>query len=207
MNIPQLEIPTGLVKVAAYDPLTEVHGPGKRFALWLQGCPILCPGCINPEMLSEQGGSDMRVTQITSLIRRSVLGGFPVEGVTFMGGEPMMQARAVADILDWCRKNTNLNTLLFSGYTLEALRQNGDANVKRILDMLDTLIDGPYIQSKRSMGDIRGSSNQKIHHLNDRRLQGASFERKTAEFIVDESCTEGAGVIQTGFRPDQIIKP
>lgn len=204
MKIPQSEITTGHVRVAAYDPLTEAHGPGKRFALWLQGCPILCPGCTNPEMLSEEGGSTMRVSQIVSLIHRQVLGGFPIDGITFMGGEPMTQAVAVADILQWCKENTGLNTILFSGYTLESLRKSDDANVQRVLKLLDVLIDGPYVEDKRAMGDIRGSSNQKIHHLNDKRLEGVAFTRKTAEFLIDGGDAEGMKVIQTGFRPDQI---
>lgn len=206
MKIPQLDIPTGQIRVGAYDPLTEVHGPGKRFALWLQGCPLLCNGCINPEMLPEKGGSDMRVSQMTSLISRQVNGGFPIDGLTLMGGEPMTQAVAVADILQWCKKNTELNTILFSGYTLESLRQSNNSDIQRILDILDVLIDGRYIEAKRSMGDIRGSSNQRIHHLNDKKLQGVPFTRKTAEFIIDGGQTAQLQVIQTGFRPEQITK-
>ena len=38
-------------------PCTEAEGPGARFALWFQGCPLRCPGCCNPEMLPFEGGT------------------------------------------------------------------------------------------------------------------------------------------------------
>lgn len=203
MRIPQLKIDSEHIRIAAYDPFTDVHGPEKRFAVWLQGCPILCDGCINPHMLSESGGSDMRVSQITSLIGRQVRSGFPIDGVTFMGGEPMTQASGVAQILQWCSENTALNTLLFSGYTLESLRNDSNTDVRRVLGLIDVLIDGRYMADRRAMGDIRGSSNQRIHHLNRQRLMGTSFERKTAEFTVTND-SQGFGVDQTGFVPDDI---
>lgn len=196
----------GHVRVAGYDPLTEAHGPGKRFALWLQGCSLLCPGCINQDMLPENGGSDMRVTQMTSLIQRQVHSAFPIDGVTFMGGEPMIQASAVADILAWCKENTDLNTILFSGYTLSALRKSKDPDIQRVLEMLDVIIDGRYVQEKRAMDDIRGSNNQRIHHLNNRRLANASFSRRTAEYMIDNRNGGNLSIVQSGFTPNQIIK-
>ena len=41
--------------VAQFVPRTEAEGPGRRFALWVQGCPLRCKGCCNPEMLAFKG--------------------------------------------------------------------------------------------------------------------------------------------------------
>mgnify|MGYP001548512049 CR=1 FL=1 len=46
--------PSDSVNVALVVPCHEAEGPGKRWALWVQGCPILCPGCCNPEFLAEK---------------------------------------------------------------------------------------------------------------------------------------------------------
>ena len=43
------------LRVAQIVPFTEAEGPGRRFALWFQGCPLRCPGCCNPEMLPFEG--------------------------------------------------------------------------------------------------------------------------------------------------------
>lgn len=199
MSIHQLHSDEGIIKVGDYTPLTSVHGPGKRFAVWTQGCPILCAGCVNQEMLPTSGGKDMRISQIISMIHRQSQSDFPIDGVTFMGGEPMVQARAIADILQWLRDNSELNTILFSGFLLETLQKDTNKDVQRVLSMTDVIIDGPYVEELRHMADIRGSSNQQIHHLNKRRLENASFARRDAEFFVNQG-----DVIKTGFNPNEI---
>ncbi len=201
MKIDQINPGDGLVRVADYIPLTAVHGPGNRFALWLQGCPISCDGCINPDMIPVSGGRDMRVTQITSMVGRQTTSVSPIEGITFMGGEPMTQARAVADILEWMRDNGELNSILFSGFILDNLRNNTNEDIRRVLSMVDVLIDGPYVEKLRRMSDIRGSHNQKIYHLNKQRLINASFDRMEAEFSVD-----GGDIVKTGFEPNEITR-
>src|ERR1700677_380389 len=44
-----------MVQVAQIVAMTEAEGPGRRFALWFQGCPLRCAGCCNPEMLPFAG--------------------------------------------------------------------------------------------------------------------------------------------------------
>src|SRR3954449_4313718 len=81
------------IRVAQVVPCTEAEGPGRRFALWLQGCPLRCPGCCNPAMLPFEGGEPVRVgrmvDQVSATAARS-----RIEGITLLGGEPMAQAPA-----------------------------------------------------------------------------------------------------------------
>ena len=42
------------MQIAQVVPVTEAEGPGKRFAVWFQGCPLRCPGCCNPERSEER---------------------------------------------------------------------------------------------------------------------------------------------------------
>ena len=46
-------MPERVLSVAQIVSCTEAEGPGKRFALWFQGCPLRCPGCCNPEKLTQ----------------------------------------------------------------------------------------------------------------------------------------------------------
>jgi anaerobic ribonucleoside-triphosphate reductase activating protein len=46
-----------VLRVATIADDTEAEGPGRRWAIWLQGCPIRCAGCCNPEMFDERGGT------------------------------------------------------------------------------------------------------------------------------------------------------
>ena len=38
---------------------TEAEGPGRRFALWVQGCSLRCEGCCNPHLFAERGGENL----------------------------------------------------------------------------------------------------------------------------------------------------
>src|SRR5262245_33508431 len=53
-----------ILQIAQVIPCTEAEGPGKRFAIWFQGCPLRCPGCCNPEMLPFHGGQPTPVEQL-----------------------------------------------------------------------------------------------------------------------------------------------
>src|SRR5947208_855180 len=53
-----------VLSVAQVVPCTEAEGPGRRFALWFQGCPLRCPGCCNPEMLPFAGGRQMPLAEV-----------------------------------------------------------------------------------------------------------------------------------------------
>src|ERR1051325_9161669 len=79
------------LRVAQIVPCTEAEGPGRRFALWFQGCPLRCPGCCNPEMLPFSGGQARRVSELVSEIEAAA-NQHGVEGITLLGGEPLAHA-------------------------------------------------------------------------------------------------------------------
>src|SRR5437762_7753747 len=79
------------VRVAQIVECTEAEGPGKRFALWFQGCPLRCPGCCNPEMLPFDGGTPMSIDEVAALLRESAEKN-ELEGITLLGGEPLAHA-------------------------------------------------------------------------------------------------------------------
>ena len=54
-----------IIRVAQVVPCTEAEGPGRRFAVWFQGCPLRCPGCCNPEFLSFNGGESVALADLT----------------------------------------------------------------------------------------------------------------------------------------------
>src|SRR3954447_22266118 len=84
--------PTDLfLQIAQIVAATEAEGPGVRFALWFQGCPLRCPGCCNPEMLPFEGGTRMTLAEVLAQLdeaRRQ----HGVEGITLLGGEPTAHA-------------------------------------------------------------------------------------------------------------------
>src|SRR5438094_10607503 len=89
------EADTLTMQIAQVVPCTEAEGPGKRFAVWFQGCPLRCPGCCNPELLPFTGGKAITLAQMTEQLRRAK-GESGVEGTTLLGGEPFAHAAAAA---------------------------------------------------------------------------------------------------------------
>jgi anaerobic ribonucleoside-triphosphate reductase activating protein len=158
---------TTVLQVAQIVDFTEAEGPGIRFALWLQGCPLRCPGCCNPEMLSFDGGTPMSIEAVLARIE-SAARDHGVEGITLLGGEPLAHA-AGAVVLARAARERGLTVMVFSGFTVEEAQAMPDPNVAALLDLTDILVDGPYL---REQPDTTrrwiGSMNQRIHFLTDR---------------------------------------
>ena len=112
------------LRVALIVPSTEAEGPGKRFAVWFQGCPLRCPGCCNPEFLPFKGGDARTLADMTAALRdaHEEAG---VEGVSLLGGEPFAHAAAGAALADFA-SGRGLSVMIFSGYTIEQIRELPD---------------------------------------------------------------------------------
>jgi anaerobic ribonucleoside-triphosphate reductase activating protein len=155
------------LQVAQVVPCTEAEGPGRRFALWFQGCPLRCPGCCNPEMLPFEGGRTVRAADLLRQIEEAAARD-GVEGITLLGGEPLAHAPAAASLARAVRQ-LGLSVLVFSGYTLAEARQMSDPAVAELLAQTDILVDGPYLRDRpESRRRWIGSANQQVHFLSDR---------------------------------------
>jgi anaerobic ribonucleoside-triphosphate reductase activating protein len=156
-----------LLRVAQVVPCTEAEGPGRRFALWFQGCPLRCPGCCNQEMLPFAGGRLVPVDEVAAELR-SAAATHALEGITLLGGEPLAHAAGAA-ALARAAHGLRLTVMVFSGFTLEEARQLPDPAVADLLAETDILVDGPY---RRDLPETRrrwiGSSNQRVHFFSDR---------------------------------------
>lgn len=158
---------TSQLSVAQVVPCTEAEGPGRRFAVWFQGCPLRCAGCCNPEMLPFAGGTPRTVDDVLADIDRARADD-GVEGMTLLGGEPLAHAAGAAALARGAR-TFGLSVMVFTGYTIEQARELPDAAVADLLAHTDILVDGPYV---RELPDTTrrwiGSTNQRIHFLTDR---------------------------------------
>lgn len=150
----------GLLRLAGIAEDSIVDGPGLRLTLFTQGCPHHCPGCHNPETHAMEGGALYPLEAIVARYAENPL----LAGVTFSGGEPFLQAGALARLA--ARIHAHGGTVVtYTGYVYETLaaRAARDADVARLLDATDLLIDGPYVQALRSLDlPFRGSSNQRL---------------------------------------------
>ena len=137
-----------------------VDGEGIRCVIWTQGCPHNCKGCHNPETHSFDDGILVDIEDIKKKIDSLELH----DGITFSGGDPMMQALACCEIAKYCHKK-GLNVWCYTGYTYEQLIKMAQKK-KELLDFLneiDVLVDGKFEEEKKDISlRFRGSSNQRV---------------------------------------------
>ena len=159
------------------DGVTKL-GAGVRYAVWTQGCKKRCRGCMTPESRDMNGGYEISVERLAKDIVRSGR-----EGVTVSGGEPFLQASALADAIELVKKVRDIGVIIYTGYTLGELRRSEDEGVLRLLSLCDLLIDGEYVEELNDGMNLRGSSNQRAIALTERYAESAkSYGTKKAEF-------------------------
>lgn len=154
-----------MLRVAQLIADTEAEGPGHRFALWVQGCSLRCPGCCNPEMFAaDRGGEVLDAADVAQRILETP----GIEGLSVLGGEPFEQPRAVAEVCRAVRAG-GLGVMVYSGYTLEELRAKRSPDVDALLAEVDLLADGRFEQQQpERQRRWLGSSNQRLHFLTGR---------------------------------------
>ncbi len=189
-----VEIPSGYLNIMGYVDESEVNGPGSRAVVWVQGCQRECPGCFNPASWS------FEINQLISIdeLADKILSNPKNQGVTFSGGEPFWQAPALARLAAKL-KSAGLNAMSFSGFTLDELRSpNAPPGSQALLDQLDILIDGPYVESLAiNQPDSPVSSrNQKV------RIFNPDFEDKVtwASDQIEIHVLKDGSRIVTGYR-------
>ena len=155
------------LNMASRLPCTEAEGPGRRAALWVQGCNKRCRGCCNPAYLQLTERELVSASSVLDWLRNAHHA-HDLEGVTFLGGEPMLQAQGLAVVAQGAQ-SLGLSVMVFSGYTkseLDVLRLPG---ADQLLRYTDVLVDGPFEanlpeQSRRWVG----STNQQFNYLTER---------------------------------------
>ena len=147
------------------------NGPGVRVSLFVSGCTHHCPGCFQPETWDFNYGekfTDKTIWEILRLLEPSY-----IDGLSILGGEPLDQRNMddVWSLLDAVRRfgPPEKTVWLYTGSTLENLQirpQRYGQLTKEILNKVDILVDGPFIEAKK---DLRlkfcGSSNQRLIDL------------------------------------------
>jgi 23S rRNA maturation mini-RNase III len=127
-----------------------------------------------------------------------------IEGVTISGGEPFEQASSVAELLEGVRNikhddQEKLTTFVFTGYTYEHLKRSNDDSVKKLLELIDILCSGPFIEEEKSESSLwRGSQNQELVYLTGRynKSQEKQWMDETPE---EEFLISNSQIFITGF--------
>ena len=153
-----------MIRIAGIVPESVTDGPGVRFTIFTQGCPYGCLDCHNPHTHDPNGGYEIAIDEILDQIKRNPL----LDGITFSGGEPFLQAANLAKIARACHE-WNLTVMTYTGNLYEDILASDNADWQTLLRETDILVDGPFVQEQATKTlPFRGSSNQKIIALNEK---------------------------------------
>lgn len=149
------------IRIAGIVPESIVDGDGIRYAIFMQGCNRHCPGCQNPATHALDGGKIFDTAEIIEDIKKNPL----LSGITLTGGEPLLQIPSAIEIAK-ATKEMGLNVWCYTGFKFEEV----PPAAHELLKFVDVLVDGEFILALRDLElDFRGSSNQRIINLNERR--------------------------------------
>ena len=149
------------LRLAGIVSESTVDGPGLRFVLFVQGCTHNCPGCHNPQTHALEGGRLYSLAELLELYRQNPL----LTGLSLSGGEPFLQAGPLALLAEIVQQEGG-NVLTYTGWRYEelsAIGRAGNMAVQRLLEASDWLVDGPFIEARKTLAlRYRGSSNQRL---------------------------------------------
>ncbi|PRX66981.1 anaerobic ribonucleoside-triphosphate reductase activating protein [Nonomuraea fuscirosea] len=183
-----------MLNVAEICTATEALGSGIRAVVWVQGCPFHCRGCLAPDWIPDRPAQQMSPHELAA----ALLSDSRVTGLTFSGGEPMAQAAELAATARVVRAVKEVTLICFTGFRLEELTDRPAA--AELLAEVDVLIDGRYVAARNDDRGLRGSANQRVHHLTDR-LRGFDFTGapRRAELHVNDRDVLLVGVPPSGL--------
>jgi len=154
-----------MIRVAGINENDVVNGEGVSVSLFLQGCPLHCKGCHNPETWNPDGGEEWDEQHLMLKILNALGANDIHRNLSILGGEPLDTDKKI-NFIEWLInmvKNLYPQTkiIIWTGYQYEDLKNNPKLNY--IFQNIDYLIEGPFILEERDITlKWRGSRNQRI---------------------------------------------
>ncbi len=136
------------MRVHSVQSLGTLDGPGVRYVIFLQGCHLRCKCCHNPDTWDAQGGQEMTPMELVARAGRYKEYFGEKGGITVSGGEPLLQAEAVAELFELCHQ-AGINTCLDTSGSIM------NHNVKRLLSVTDrVLLDIKYTNDQDYLENV-----------------------------------------------------
>ncbi|MFY9799962.1 MAG: 4Fe-4S single cluster domain-containing protein [Methanoregula sp.] len=181
------------VNLAGFLSRSTVNGPGTRAVIWVQGCPIRCEGCFNPDFWSFSPENLVPVSQLAERI----IALKNIDGITFSGGEPFAQAQALAS-LGTLVQEAGLSVITYTGFSYDQILGKKRRSWQYLLSVTDLLVAGPYIPSLDCKKPLAGSSNQELISLTGKIAVPHGDNKDNTEDVEFTVSPEG-NIITTGF--------
>lgn len=141
------------------------NGLGNRVTLWVSGCKHHCEGCHNSWLQDYMKGKP--ISEAKDEIYKALNHPY-IKGLTLSGGDPLYQNDESLDelyqlVVDIKKNFPDKDIWLFSGFTLDELKSEGNEHKLNVLNESDYFVDGKFVMELKDVKlPFRGSSNQNI---------------------------------------------
>jgi len=155
------------------------NGTGMRVTVFVSGCRNHCPGCFQPETWDFDYGK-LYTPEMEDKILQELSHPY-YDGLTLLGGDPMEESNqeGFLPLLRRIKKELpGKNIWAYTGYVYDrdlvpGGRKYVDGITDEYLDLIDVLVDGPFIEAQKQITlNFRGSANQRIIDLKETRKTG-----------------------------------
>ena len=154
-------------RIHSFQSLGTADGPGVRAVVFMQGCPLRCACCHNPDTWDFNGGTEVTPDEIFRKVKRLKNYFGEDGGVTVSGGEPLMQPEFIKELFTLCKTDGITTAIDTSGCVL-----NG--KIKEVLNLTDTvLLDYKYVSDelyKSKVGTEKSKVDEFLSYLNSQNI-------------------------------------
>lgn len=136
-------------RIHSLESFGTVDGPGVRFVVFVQGCPMRCAYCHNPDTWDMNGGKIMEVSEIIDAFERN-RGYYTDGGITVTGGEPLMQIDFLIELFTECKKH-DINTCIdTSGIAYKPDNKEYNEKLDKLMPLTDlVMLDIKHIDPEK----------------------------------------------------------
>ena len=146
-------------KIHSLESCGTVDGPGIRFVVFMQGCPLRCKYCHNPDSWKPADGKEYTTDEIVKEAKKyKSYMKFSKGGITVSGGEPLMQPKFVKELFEKCKSEGIHTTIDTSGY-IEIDK------VKEVLEYTDLVLLDIKSYNDEVFKNLTGVSNENTLNL------------------------------------------
>ncbi|MGN0806185.1 MAG: pyruvate formate-lyase-activating protein [Candidatus Coproplasma sp.] len=146
-------------RIHSFESFGTVDGPGIRFVVFMQGCPMRCKYCHNPDTWSLGGGTEYTAEQVAKNALRYKNYFANGGGVTVSGGEPLLQAEFVKELFTILKSNGVHTALDTSGALFSQEDKGRFDDLLKVTDLV--LLDIKHIDPKEHK-ELTGRTNGNI---------------------------------------------
>lgn len=148
-------------KIHSLESFGTVDGPGVRFVVFFQGCPMRCAYCHNPDTWDLNGGTLMEASDIIEQYERNE-GFYKGGGITATGGEPLVQIDFLLELFSLCREKAINTCLDSSGIMFNPDNADWMEKLEKLLPLTDlVMLDIKHIDPEKHK-ELTGQPNDRI---------------------------------------------